>query len=397
MFKILSLTLLLISVNAFTAEVAPVMRSHNTFNFNDDLNFKHLNKAIDRQILAFKQLNYGNETIQLGDEVYRKKVLLKSLIVFKTFVNKAIKCQKKKSKKNCQKTFSNKINEYFNFYKPVPGAKEPGAGKDTETLFTSYYSPDFEGSTVKDETYKHAVYKNPKHLIRSTRRGRRNRRVYESATRVQIDFDQKLAGKGLEAVYVKEPLFDLYLLHVEGGGRVRIKQDNGKYVNKYLSYDGGNGRSFQMIYKYMIEQGMLIKGEASIKQQRAYLADHPEVRREVFNTCPSYIFFKLTEEEPIGINEIPLTENRSMAIDIRKYPFRGMLHFVEAKRPIEENGKPVYKNFSRFFLSQDTGGAIRGNARVDLYFGYGKTGEYTANHLKTLGTQTILIYNGKTL
>src|SRR5690606_6690224 len=161
----------------------------------------------------------------------------------------------------------------------------------------------------------------------------------------------------------------------------------------YLSYDGKNSRSFQMIYKYMLEKGYLEPGNAGIPGQRKFLEENPDKEEEIFGSCPSYVYFKESKEEPVGLNNIPLTEGRSLAIDSRIYKTMGLINFVRTVKAshTEDNGTVKKVPFSRFFIAQDTGGAIRGNARCDLYFGYGPQAELTAYSMNEKGEQYFLV------
>jgi membrane-bound lytic murein transglycosylase A len=257
-----------------------------------------------------------------------------------------------------------------------PGKNESGYGKYL-TKFTSYYSPDLTGSRVPTARFNHPIYKKP------TQASER------AATRVEIDYHGALAGKGYEIFWVEESYFDLYLLHVQGGGRIKIMKDDGTFESKYLSYDSGNGQKFQMIVRYMLDQGYIKSG--SIPSQRKYLADHPEKQEEVFGVCPNYIFFKESDEEPLGIDDIPLTEGRSMAVDNGIYKTTGLINFVRTVKAREENGRIGKAPLERFFITQDTGGAIKGNSRCDLYQGYGAEAELIAYNMNELGEQYVLI------
>ena len=217
--------------------------------------------------------------------------------------------------------------------------------------------------------------------------------VEQNYTRTDIDFHGALAGKGYEVFWVENSLYDIYLLQVQGGGRINIHHADGTIEQKYLSYDGKNSRSFQMIYKYMLQKGYLQPGQTGIPQQRAFLENNPDKVEEIFNSCPSYVYFKESNEEPVGLNGIPLTEGRSLAIDSRIYKTMGMINFVRTHKAayLDANGVLVKVPFSRFFISQDTGGAIRGNARCDLYFGYGPLAELTAYNMDEVGEQYFLV------
>jgi membrane-bound lytic murein transglycosylase A len=172
-----------------------------------------------------------------------------------------------------------------------------------------------------------------------------------------------------------------------------VKQEDGSFKKRYLSYHGSNKRKFAFIYHHMLAQGMISEENRSLEAQRKYLEQHPLKRREVYATNPSYIFFKVTDDEPLGVGNIPLTQGRSLAIDTRIYKWPGMLHFVQMDLPqLNGLGEVQAKQMKRFFLSQDTGGAIRGPARIDLYMGYGRQAEVAAHNTQTYGDQFILVY-----
>ena len=152
---------------------------------------------------------------------------------------------------------------------------------------------------------------------------------------------------------------------------------------KHISFDGMNAQPLRFFSKLMVERGYLEPTQTSYDQQRKVFLERPEIQRELFNASPSYVYFKLTDEEPVGIHGIPLTERRSLAFDRRHYPASGLLNFIK----VNVNGKDV----TRFMLSQDTGGAIKGPARADLYFGYGQDARVAAETLGGYGSQYFLI------
>lgn len=360
-----------------SVRIPKTIKVNEYIEFKDDLSFSNMKLAIKRNMKFFNSANL-NVKFKFGNDSYTRSSLKESLLSFEILVDQALECMKTSSKELCFEQFSKIVNTEFNVYKPSPKSTEQGY-KTGKSLFTAYYSPDFIGSRVKTTVYKNAIYKLPK----STK--------LRSLTREQIDFDSKLSGKNLELFYVKESLYDIWLLHVEGGGRVKVINQDGTSDMVYLSYAGSNKKSFKMLYRYMLDHNMLKPGQASIADQRAYLENNPTDARKVFASCPSYIFFSETLEEPLGVNNIILTENRSLASDYRIYKEYGILNFIQAKRPIKTNGQIKMTDFSRFFINQDTGGAIRGNARSDLYFGFGREAELTANKLKVLGNQFFLL------
>lgn len=375
--RILLLSLLLIlNAHAEALNITPTKRINEKIEFHDDLEFKNLDLAISRQLKSYSEA-YLKGTIKFGADTFKKQKLKDSLLHFKSLFENYFSCKEVNETSLCLKNFNDSMNEDFYFYRPIPRKEEQGY-KTGETLFTGYYSPDLDGSRIQTEFYKNPIYAMPKE------------EGLRTLSRVEIDFDKKLEGKGYELFYVSDSLYDLWLFHVEGGGRVHVTEEDGSRSFYYLSYAGTNGQKFQMLYRYMLDHGMLTD-DSSISAQRKYLNENPEKQREVFSSSPSYIYFKVTKDEPLGVNNIPLTEGRSMATDYRTYKDYGLIQFVQTKKPTQVDGKIVDKKFSRFFISQDTGGAIKGNARADLYFGYGEEAELSASYLKHLGTQTILI------
>lgn len=345
--------------------------------FADDLNFKDMNLAIQHQLAAFKR-NPLKGTITFGDKTYHLSVLKETLLIFKGLVDRYEECLKTEMKINCVASFNTAIKLNFDLYVPVDPTKveeEVDLRLRKKVHFTAYYSPIFDAKKEKDEEYAYPIYKLPSDD--SLRR----------LTRESIDFDHKLEGHGLELYYVKD-IFGLYLMHIEGGGAVKLVGDKNDQI-RYLSYAGHNSNKFSFISKYMVKNGM-IEDHAVIKQRR-YLEEHPEQWREIFSYCKGYIYFQETPSVPLGLEDIPLTDNRSIAQDKKYYPRKGILSFVLADRPILQNGDIRMVPMRRFYIDQDTGGAIKGEARADIYFGFGDDAELAANHLNTYGDMLFLV------
>lgn len=354
----------------------PYKQVFDSLEFIDDLNFSLLNKAIERQLVSYKRFDM-KQPFSIDGRVIKRQRLKDSLIHLRHIISKYQVCKMSRSLTFCKEATHEEIKRSFDTYRPIPLDWERGYNED-KTFFTAYYSPDLEGSKTKTAVFKNPIYAMPEGNLRYL-------------TRDQIDFQGKLKGKGLELFYVKDSVYDIWLLHVEGGGRVKVKQANGKYKYYHLSYAGTNKKKFRMLYPYMIQRGMLRKGEASIAKQRAYFDNHPEDHREILKQCPSYVYFKVTRSEPLGVRNIPLTPNRSLATDYRTIKEYGFINFIKTKKPVDGSGGREKVDFSRFFINQDTGGAIKGHARVDLYFGYGRKAETAANFIHGLGDQYILI------
>jgi membrane-bound lytic murein transglycosylase A len=350
--------------------------------FSDDLDFDNMTLAIDRQLRRFNQLDLSRRTIEFGGRVFSGTVLRDSLKEFKNIVSAYATCKvKARDKSTCVDNLNATIREKFNVYVPdlLPG--DTRYGEKLPVLFTGYYTPTLEASVVPTADKPHSIYKKPSTSL-------------AAATRAEIDFKNVLRGKGLELFYTKN-LFDLYLLHVQGGGKAIVTDKKGKQKSYYLTYDGTNGQKWTFISKYMIEKGYINSG--SIEAQRHFLDSFPAKEEEIFATCPSYVYFKVTAEPPHGSDMVPLTDNRSIATDTNHYLFKGALAFVEAKRPADpydpsESCNPgEFKNFSRFYLDQDTGGAIKGKGRVDLYFGESQYSQLAAYNTVQRGNLYFLL------
>ncbi len=364
--------------NSFAKKTVPMQRVFSSIEFSDDLFFENMLLAIKRQKEHFGRIDL-NESLNFAGRSITRHHLYDSLIEFEKYVIEALDCKNFYQKKFCLRKFNQKMNQAFEVYQPLPEKWEQGF-QTTQSFFTAYYSPDFSASFQKDAVYKNPIYGLPQSL------------KLRQSTSDEINFEGVLANKGLELLYVKESLYDIWLLHVEGGGRAKVRMADGSLKTVYLSYAASNKQRFQMLYKYMLAQGMLKKGAASIAKQRHYFENNPQDQRRILRSCPSYIYFKITESEPLGVQNIPLTQNRSLATDYRRMKEYGVINFIKGKKPVVRNNRQVSKiAFSRFFLNQDTGGAIKGNARCDLYFGYGKDAELAANHVYGLGEQYFLI------
>src|SRR6266567_1460195 len=173
---------------------------------------------------------------------------------------------------------------------------------------------------------------------------------------------------GREICWLKDP-FDLLTMQIEGSARVIL--EDGTPLR--ISYDSHNGYRYSSIERVLVERNLISRQEMSAQRVRDWMAAHPDEAAKVRAANRSYVFFRITglsnEGEPVGAQGVPLTPGRSIAVDrLHEY---GTPFFIEADLPIE-NAKSV-SPFGRLMIAQDTGSAVVGPARADLYWGAGET------------------------
>lgn len=343
--------------------------------FDDDLDFAWMNTAIDRQLKRFVKKDLSGN-IRLGNVSYPLSHMRRSLELFQALIRDYQICARQSSRPSCMQKFNDQMKLQFDLFSPHLEKSEFPNGDEVKTaFFTAYYTPSIEVETVSSPRFPYAIYAQPEEPQLS------------ALTRDEIDFQGKLK-KSRYVLFYASNLFDLYLMHIQGGGRVKVMDKKGQ-PQYYLSYAGTNGKLFRFISLYMKEKGMI--SDLSVESQRVFLKQNPDKQREVYQSCPSYVFFKISAQPPDGSDSTPLTDNRSLATDKKYYPAKGLLSFVRAQRPIDHQWPVIYSNFSRFFIDQDTGGAIRGKARADLYFGEGSYAEMVAYNLNHYGEIYFLI------
>jgi membrane-bound lytic murein transglycosylase A len=338
-----------------TVEVNP-----QAIEFKDDLDFELLDTAIQRQIDAYDSVIQLNGKVKFGERVHSMGVLRDSLVLFQEIARKAQECLGKRSRKACKRDFNAAVRTRFRVFRPRVG----------DTRFTAYYSPDFEGSLTRGGRFQMPIHRAPEDP------------VLKESTREDILYRGAFENMNLESAWLDADAFELYSLQIEGGGRIHLVDADGKRSLKYISYAGKNSKPLRFFSTLMKQHGWLTT-DLSYDTQHRYFLEHPEIHRILAAECPSYVYFKLTDEEPVGIDHVPLTEKRSLAYDPAFYPASGILNFIK----IKIDGKTL----TRFMLGQDIGGAIKGSARADLYFGFGEEARHAADTLGARGQQYFLI------
>jgi len=351
--------------------------------FHDDSDLSSLAAAIRINMEYLGRLNPEHQFVY-GPHTYTCQHVLNSQKAFLDLIDKRLD----------SKELNKRIRKEFLVYRAT------GRAGNRSVLFTGYFEPTFRASTVPTEAFRHPIYKKPDDLqridlspFREDLKGKsiiarvEDRQVLPYYTRKEIDTDRTLSGKNLELAWLKDPL-DVAFLQVQGSGRLRLPDD--RIIR--VGYHESNGRPYQSIGRYMIEKGFLTREEMSMQNIRRYLNRHPEVMEEVLNHNPSYVFFRPTEGGPFGNINVPLTPGRSLALDNKLFP-KGALCFISSKKPVLDSMEEItaWADFSRFMLHQDTGGAINGAGRADIFWGNDLFAEMAAGHMKHEGEIYLLV------
>jgi membrane-bound lytic murein transglycosylase A len=267
------------------------------------------------------------------------------------------------------------------------------AGDEPEGLFTGYYEASLRGSRTRSAVYNVPLYTRPEDLVmvdlgafREALKGQRIAgRVVEGNLKPYEDRAAIVAGNWPHndkvLVWVDDAV-DAFFVQIQGSGIVRL--DDGTDLR--IGYAGQNGHPYYAIGRELIKRGHLTKENVSMQAIREWLAAHPEEADEIMNTNPSYVFFQeLTGEGPLGGENVALTAGRSLAIDRSLLPY-GMPMWVDIEEPVPGHGR-----LQRLMVAQDTGGAIRGPVRGDVFWGYGPEAEALAGPMKSKGRYWALL------
>jgi membrane-bound lytic murein transglycosylase A len=267
-------------------------------------------------------------------------------------------------------------------------------------LFTGYYEPLLHGSRKKSERFNVPLYARPPELVmvdlgrfREELKGQRIAGKIEDGAllpfpdRREID-EGALDKRKLEIVWVDDPVA-AFFLHIQGSGRVRLAEGG----ELRLGYAAQNGHPYTAIGRDLIARGALTRENVSLQTIRAWLAAHPDEAAEVMRKNASYVFFQVLEGEgPLGAEGIPLTAGRSLAVD-RSYIPLGAPVWLAGGMPSPRDGEPDRK-LRRLLVTQDTGGAIRGPVRGDVFWGFGDDAEAVAGRMKHQGKLWLLLPKG---
>lgn len=259
-----------------------------------------------------------------------------------------------------------------------PAFLAPSGDASARGFLTGYYEPEVEASLVPDARFRFPLYRPPRDLVKvddisrpvgldpyfrfARRREDGHLDEYPDRAAIEAGF---LAGRGLEIAWLADPV-DAFFIHIQGSARLRLP--GGERLR--VTYAAKTGHPFTAIGRILVEEGALTLAEADMDGIRGWLAAHPQALRGLLDRNRSFIFFREAEVAdeslgPVAAAKVPLTPMASIAVDFQLHTF-GTPFFVSAQ-DLRLAGRPL----QRPMIAQDTGSAILGPARADIFVGSG--------------------------
>ncbi len=266
---------------------------------------------------------------------------------------------------------------------------------------TAYYEPVVEGARTPTDRFRHPLYTKPDDLVTAADAAetsivlphgleaaqRQGEGLAPYATRAEIDAGA-LAGKGLELIYLADAA-DAYFVHIQGSTRVRLPDGT---LERY-GFAAKNGHPYRSVGRALLDSGTIPPEAATAEDVKAWMRANPKSARTFMQVNPSYVFFQRiegldTDLGPIGGAGVPLTSGRSLAVDHTLHAY-GLPFWIESQLPVGEGGRMA--SFRRLMIAQDTGAAITGPARGDLFWGTGPEAGAIAGRVNNPGRFVVLL------
>ena len=369
--------------------------------FADDLSLDSLRQALDRN-LEFLAGREPETIIHFGPESFTVRQMLESQQQLRRFIEKPVSAME--------------LNHYLQTHFSVLEAGVAGFQRQGKILVTGYYVPVLHGSRHQSSRFCRPLYKRPDDLVSISlaefgfwKRRRKSsvllrwllnlggqpalpirvfgrltadRKVIPYFSRQEIDYEKVLDGRQLELVWLDDDI-ERFFLHIQGTGRI-ILAEGGEIM---VGYAAANGHPYHSIGAWLIRHGYMERETVTMPAIRDFIQDHPEMAAKIFTANPSYVFFReLPDHEPLGCWQIPLTAGRSIASDKSLFPAGGLAYLLTEMPEFSADGSVAsWSPSGRLVLNQDTGGAIKGSGRVDLFCGVGKKAEQVAGVMKQPG------------
>ncbi|MCP4022019.1 MAG: murein transglycosylase [Desulfobacteraceae bacterium] len=353
--------------------------------FTDYMDYQDLTRSIDMSLVYFKRVPLTRE-YRYAKDIVTAEQMIAGLVIFKEFLD--------------THPSSDALNEFirsrFRVYKSV------GNEADGQVLFTGYYEPTYAGSLKKEGDFIFPVYSKPNDILqidlslfnekykghsKLVARVNKKNKVIPYFSRKEINAQEKFHKKSIPVAWLKSRV-DRFFLEIQGSGRVVL--DDGEILR--VHYAGSNGNAYRSVGRYLIDKNEVKKEDMSMQAIRKWLEKNPQRMDEVLHFNKSFVFFKEEKGGPYGCLGVEVTPLRSIAMDQKLFP-RGALCYMTVDLPEkkEMENPEDWKTKSFFVLNQDTGGAIKGPARADLFCGNGEYAEFTAGHMNKYGQLFFLV------
>jgi len=353
--------------------------------FADHLDFNGLMASIDQSLIYFNRVPMDRR-YQYDGDVFTAAHMIESLETFKNFIQ--------------DNPDPHELNRFIesSFFVYASVGNEAG-----EVLFTGYYEPIYPGSLEKTDIYAYPLYGRPDDLVEinlsefsekyeghkrlMARVDTAQKKVVPYYSREQINQLQDFHDRSVPVVWLKSRV-DRFFLEIQGSGRVIL--NTGDQVR--VHYATNNGNAYSSIGRYLIDIGEIPKERMSMQAIREWLEQNPDRMDEVLHQNESFVFFQEGQGGPFGSIGVEVTAFRSIATDASLFP-KGALCFLQAYLPDPADIRPLkeWETASFFAMNQDTGGAIKGPARADIFCGNGNYAEFTAGHMNTRGRMYFLV------
>jgi membrane-bound lytic murein transglycosylase A len=336
----------------------------------DDMDRASLRKVLKNQFDVMQEADL-TQKVYLGQWTLTLGQLRKNLQAFMDLIDENLP----------PREFSNRVQEEYVLHKA-------GKGKKKQFVITGYYTPVIEASMVQTEEYQYPLYRMPSdesnfRLVSQSHESApaTKPKTWKRYTREQIDRDGVLKGKGLEIAWLKDDL-DRFFLHIQGSGTLKFRDG----TTQGVQYISANSYTYKGIGKLMVRDGAIKLSQGSMQGIKHYLRNNPHDIPKYFFQNKRYIYFNFSDLDPLGSGGGELVAGRSIATDKSYYP-AGALAFLKFRKPVLDSEGRIKRWIptSRFVADQDTGNAIRGPGRADLYFGKGHLSGAQAGHFKERG------------
>lgn len=351
--------------------------------FADDMDYDGIETAINQSLTYLGRVPEDRQ-FRFGPTTYDKPHMTRSLETFRDFV----------ATRPNREQLNQFIRDQYLVYRSI------GRPPDDNVLFTGYFEPLYPGSLTPSPEYPIPVYGLPEDLVTVQLgdfspewAGKRiighmeGNRLVPYPTRAEILRDGALRDKAPVIAWMQDPV-DLYFVQVQGSGR--LQTPGGMKVS--ILYAAQNGHSADLVGRHLIRENKVPQEEMSMQRIRRYFREHPEDTERMLHLDPSFVFFRIGTTGPLGNLGVEVTPGRSIATDRHIFP-SGALAYVDTHKPLVSGQREIGKwvPLKRFVLNQDTGGAIKGPGRADLFWGSGVYAETAAGHLKHPGDLYFLV------